>query len=209
MSPNSQTVSLDRASVSRAQFLARGVGSHSRCPIGHSVDIANENWTSGCRAATGRWQGSVVNLSPALRHFGSQVSWDSFESDSLCRGGSAQPTCVAVHRTAEQRGVAGPSSYITTTHLIGLVFCKMTTAQRSQDRRAGAARSRKPNDDLTSGLVRSIGPPNRRGDGARRVPTYPTASLAACGAIRGGQRLGRKRRTWAGGRAGERRAQLW
>jgi hypothetical protein len=108
------------------------------------------------------------------------------------------------------RGVSlGPSSYITTTHLIGLVFCKMTTAQRSQDRRAGAARSRKPNDDLTSGLVRSIGPPNRRGDGARRVPTYPTASLAACGAIRGGQRPGRKRRTWAGGRAGERRAQLW
>jgi hypothetical protein len=95
----------------------------------------------------------VVNLSPALRHFGSQMSWDSFESDSLCRGGSAQPTCVAVHRTAEQRGVAGPSSYITTTHLIGLVFCKMTTAQRSQDRRAGAARSRKPNDHVRVGSV--------------------------------------------------------
>ena len=73
---------------------------------------------------------------------------------------------------------------------------------------ARALRVVETNDDLTSGLVRSIGPPNRRGDGARRVPTYPTASLAACCAIRGGQRPGRKRRTWVGGRAGERRAQL-
>jgi len=60
---------------------------------------------------------------------------------------------------------------------------------------ARALRVVETNDDLTSGLVRSIGPPNRRRDGARRAyrPKRP----------------GRKRRTWAGGRAGERRAQLW